>query len=199
MENNENQFSELEEMRAQVALLQQKLNKETIVTDKLLRDTMKRKAHTINANAWISVGASIFVILWALLSLPSEGFSWWFIGATIIMMLVCDFFTWKYHKNVNSKTMSSDLVTVAKVMKKLRKDYQNWKKYGIAMLIVWFCWLATEYCIIIDNWKIAAATFIFLLIGVSIGCFIGLRMHNSVINNAEDIIQQIEEDLNEEQ
>lgn len=194
MENNENQFSELEEMRAQVSLLRQKLDKESIVTDKLLRETMKRKAHTINANAWVSVAASVFVIFWALLFLPLQGFSWWFIGATILMMLVCDFFTWKYHRNVNNKTMSGDLVTVAKVMRKLKQDYQNWIKYGIAMLVVWFIWLSVEYCVILNDWRIALLTIAMLLVGLSIGAFIGLRMHKSVINNAKDIIQQIEEE-----
>ena len=85
MENNEINNSELETMRAQIALLKDKLDKETIVSDKLLRDTMRHKARNINANAWISVAASIFVIFWALFYLPGEGFSWWFSGATILM------------------------------------------------------------------------------------------------------------------
>ena len=132
MENSEINNSELETMRAQIALLKDKLDKETIVSEKLLRDTMRHKARTINNNAWVSVAASIFVIFWALAYLPSEGFSWWFITATILMMLVCDFFTWKYHKDVNTKTVSGDLLTVAKVMKKLRDNYKKWLKYSIA-------------------------------------------------------------------
>lgn len=192
MENNVNQIAELEEMRSQVALLRQKLDNEAIVTDKLLRDAMKRKANTINANAWVSVGASVFVIAWALLYLPSYGFSWWFSGITIVMMLVCDFFTWKYHKNVNKKTMNSDLVTVAKVMKKLKEDYQNWMKYAIVMICFWFSWLTTEMCFILNDWKIALISIGILAVSLSIGCFIGMRMHRSVINNADDIIKQIE-------
>ena len=51
MENNEINNSELETMRAQITLLKDKLDKETIVSDKLLRDTMWHKARNINANA----------------------------------------------------------------------------------------------------------------------------------------------------
>lgn len=193
MENNQD-FMELDEMRKQIALLNKKLEKESIINDRLLRDTMKRKANVINANAWISVGASVFVIIWALLFFPAEGFSWCFTAITIIMMLVCDFFTWKYHKNVNSKTMNGDLVTVAKVMKKLRDDYVNWLKYGIIMVIFWFAWLATEYCIILKDWKLSILIIVSLLISLAIGGFIGLRMHRSVIHNAEDIIKEIEEE-----
>ncbi len=193
MENNEINNSELETMRAQIALLKDKLDKETIVSDKLLRDTMRHKARNINANAWVSVGASIFVIFWALTFLPSEGFSWWFAGATILMMLVCDFFTWKYHKDVNAKTMNSDLLTVAKVMKQLRDNYKKWLKYSIGLIAVWFVWFAVEYCILLSDWRVALFMIIALLVGLAIGGFIGLKMHNSVIRNAEEIISQIEE------
>ncbi len=193
MENSEINNSELETMRAQIALLKDKLDKETIVSEKLLRDTMRHKARNINANAWASVVASIFVIFWALTFLPSEGFSWWFIAATILMMLVCDFFTWKYHKNVNPKTMSGDLLTVAKVMKQLRDNYKKWLKYSIAMIVVWFVWFAIEYCIQLSDWRVAVIMIFALLIGLAIGGFIGLKMHNAVIRNAEEIISQIEE------
>ncbi len=193
MENNEINNSELETMRAQIALLKEKLDKETIVSDKLLRDTMRHKARTINANAWVSVGASIFVIIWALAYIPKEGFSWWFAGATVLMMLVCDFFTWKYHKDVNAKTMSGDLLTVAKVMKQLRDNYKKWLKYSIAMISVWFVWLSAEFCIQLNDWRLSLILIVILLISLAIGGFIGLKMHNSVIRNAEEIIQQIEE------
>lgn len=193
MENNENNGQELEEMRAQLTVLKNKLDKEAIINERLLRDTMKRKANVINANAWVSAGAGIFVILWAVLFLPEIGFSWYFVAITIVMMLVCIFFTWKYHKNVNSKTMNGDLFTVAKVMKKLKEDYVNWLKYAIVMVIFWFCWLSTEFCFILKDWKMCVLVITILLISVAIGGFIGLRMHNSVIRNAEDIIKQIEE------
>ena len=194
MENNETNFPELEEMKAQIALLNKKLDKENIVNEHLLREIMKRKANTINANAWVSVGASIFVIVWALFFFPAEGFSWCFTAITVIMMLVCDFFTWKYHKNVNSKTMNGDLVTIAKVMKKLKDDYVNWLKYAIIMVAVWFIWLCIEFVIILGDWKLSLPIVVASAVGLVIGGFIGLRMHRSVIHNAEDIIKDIEEE-----
>lgn len=193
MENNEINNSELETMRAQIALLKEKLDKEIIISDKLLRDTMRHKARNINANAWVGVGASIFVIFTALTSLHSLGFSWCFIAATILMMLVCDFFTWKYHKDVNAKTMNGDLLTVAKVMKRLRNNYPKWLKYSIGMCAVWIIWLSVEYYIHLNDWKLAVAVISLTLIGSAIGGLIGWKMHKSVIRNAEEIISQIEE------
>lgn len=192
MENMDLESVEMDQMRDQVALLKSKLAKEPIVTDELLRKTMKRKAQIINGHAWMSVAASAFVIVWAF-TLPKDGFSLAFVVATILMMLVCDFFTWKYHKDVNKKTMNGDLVTVAKVMKELKQNYKHWLKYGATMVVVWFVWLSVEYSIILNEWKLALPVIAALLVGLAIGGFIGLRMHKSVVNNAEDIIKQIEE------
>lgn len=89
--------------------------------------------------------------------------------------------------------MNSDLLTVAKVMKQLRDSYKKWLKYGIAMIAVWFTWLSIEFCIRLKDWRLAIVMIIALLIGLAIGGFIGLKMHNSVIRNAEEIISQIEE------
>lgn len=193
MENSKINNSELETMRAQITLLKDKLDKETIVSEKLLRDTMRHKAKSINTTAWVGVAASIFVIFTVLTSFRSLGFSWWFIAATILMMLVCDFFTWKYHKDVNAKTMNSDLFTVAKVMKQLRDNYKKWLKYSIAMITVWLVWLSIEYYIQLNDCKLAITIIIATLIGAAIGGFIGWKMHKSVIRNAEEIISQIEE------
>jgi uncharacterized membrane protein YfcA len=89
--------------------------------------------------------------------------------------------------------MSGDLLTVAKVMKQLRDNYRKWLKYSIAMIAVWFVWLSAEFCIQLKDWKLALIMIIALLVGLSVGAFIGLKMHNAVIRNAEEIIQQIEE------
>lgn len=89
--------------------------------------------------------------------------------------------------------MNGDLLTVAKVMKKLKQDYQNWLKYGIIMVTVWYVWLATEYCILLKDWKLSIFVVFLLLIALATGGSIGLHMYKSVINNADDIIKQIEE------
>ena len=46
--------NELEEMRAQMALLKEKLNREEILTDNLLKQTMTGKMSTINRYKWIN-------------------------------------------------------------------------------------------------------------------------------------------------
>lgn len=192
MENTNN--VQLEELRGQAELLKKKLDKEIIVNDALLRQTVKRKATAINRMAWISFIASIFIILCAVLFFPAEGFSIHFCIVTIVMALACDFFTWKYHKDINPHTLNGDLLTVAKTMKKLKSDYLRWQKYSIIIMIFWFAWYGTEYVMISSDWKHAVGKVVSILIGGGIGAYVGLKMDRKVIVTADEIIKQIEQE-----
>lgn len=191
MENIEN-TQPLEELREQAAILKNKLDKENIVNEEIIRNAMRHKARTINKNAWISVAASVLVILMAFTYFPQLGLSLWFSIGTIVIMLVCDLFTWKYHKNLNQKTLNSDLLTVAKTAKKLKEDYCNWLKYGIVLFSIWFIWYSIEIGIHSQSWKEALITILLLVVGGTIGVLIGLRMHKKVVNTCDEIIRQIE-------
>lgn len=192
MENFEN-TQPLEELREQAAILKNKLENENIVSEEVLRKAMKHKARTINNNAWISVAASILVILMAVFYFPQSGLSIWFSIGTIAIMLVCDVFTWKYHKNLNSKTLNSDLLTVAKTAKKLKENYRNWFKYSITLCAVWFVWYSIEMTLHCRSWREALLTIVLLAAGTVLGMIIGLRMHRKVISTCDEIIRQIEE------
>ena len=192
MENIEN-TQPLESLREQAAILKNKLDKENIVSEEVLRNVMRHKARTINSNAWISVAASVLVILMAIFFFPQYGLSLWFSIGTIVIMLVCDVFTWKYHKNLNSKTLNSDLLTVVKTARKLKEDYRNWLKYGFALFAVWFVWYAIEMSVNSKSWQEALLTVVVLAVGGALGMVIGLRMHRKVINTCDEIIRQIEE------
>lgn len=191
MENIDNNHPELEALREQAALLKKKLDQETIVSEEVLRKTMKRKVRTINAQAIASGVAAVVVIAFAIFFFPQIGLSTYFSIGTIAMMLVCVSFTLKYHKNVNAKSMGRDLVTVAKIMKKLKTDYMNWLKYGFAMAIGWALWFCIELRIASGSWHEALSTVIAVVIGLFIGGFVGFRMHKKVVDTCDEIIDSV--------
>lgn len=191
MENIDNNHPELESLREQAATLKKKLDQETIVSEEVLRKTMKRKVRTINANALGSVVAALLVIVSAIFYFPTLGLSCYFTAGTILMMLICVFFTFKYHKNVNAKSMGSDLVTVAKIMKQLKTNYMHWLKYGFAMIIVWATWFCIELRVANGSWHGALNTVIAVIIGLFLGGFIGYRMHKKVVDTCDEIIDSV--------
>ena len=79
------------------------------------------------------------------------------------------------------------------MMKQLRDNYRKWLQYSIVMIVVWFMWLCIEFCVRYNDWRLSLFLIVILLISLAIGGLIGLKMHNAVIRNAEEIISHIEE------
>lgn len=192
MENNN--FAELEELRAQMAVLKDKLSREEIVSERLLRQTMKGHVRFINSQAWIGSIACLFVI--GMMPELSEqfGLSLWLVIYTTAMMLFSMGATLFEHRGVSPDMMNGNLLDVAKRMRKLKKDYQNWKYIGYPMVAVWFIWFSAE--IVVNshvNRNMAISLLSGLLAGGIIGVFLGFKMQKKTISTIDEIISQIEE------
>lgn len=189
MENDE-----LNEMRSQMAVLKEKLEKETIVNEKLLRDSMNTKAIIINRQAWISGVAALFVIFIVVST-------WWeFMGiskvfciVTVVYMVFAAFMTWWMHRDINKETMSGDLLTVAKKAKELKDNYNRWIKFAIPVTILWAVWFFYEIWRTNEDKHAAIILITCGAVGGLIGAAIGWRMHKKVVNTCDDIVRQIEE------
>ena len=183
---------QIEEMRQQIALLKAKLENETIITDKMIRSTIKQKMEKINGNTIFSYIACLFVITFGSAVLYDISHSYLFIIVTIVYMLTCAIATFLIHRNVRKDDVNGDLFTVAQKMKKVKKQYHDWIYFALPTVILWFgwlCWLiyqrnpeSTDYYMIIG-----------LVVGGVAGGFIGRKMNKRVINTCDEIINQIEE------
>lgn len=194
MENRE--IDAFEEMRSQISILKEKLESENIINDRLIRKVMKFNFNRINRQAWTSIICSLFVILAAIFSFGKLGFSNYFRTFTVILMLICDYFTWKMHRNINRETMMKNLKQVTVIIRKLKKDYLGWMKYGIVIVLFWGSWLCTE-CIVnapAEDKTIGIIMSAGALAGLAIGAFVGLKMHRSVIRSCDEILGQIREE-----
>ncbi len=192
MENNN--FAELEELRSQMAVLKEKLNREEIVSERLLRQTMKGHVRFINSQAWVSGAACVAVIL-MMPGLGQEfGLSLWLILYTAAMMLFSMGATIVYHRGVSPDMMNGNLLQVAKRMRKLKSDYKNWKYIGYPMAAAWFIWFSAEIVLTTAvNRTMAMSLLSGLLVGGIAGVVIGLKMQKKTISTIDEIISQIED------
>ncbi len=186
---------DLMEMRSQIALLRQKLEKEQIVSSRLLKETMKTKMNMINRQGTTEIACGVFcIIIYPFFHLVG-GFSLAFVVATIVMMLVCIGFTWYYHRPINDELFSRDTATVVRIFTTLKRRYQQWIVFFTpAMIIPWFCWfcyeqLHAEYVLEEARPYVLIPSFV----GLAIGLLIGFRMHRKVIRNCNEILAQLEE------
>ena len=185
-----------EEMRNQMAMLREHLDKQEIVSDRLLRDAMKTKTKDIKYTKQMVYGAAAACIIIYPLTTLSHIWSWPFALATCAMMIFCVLATYYIHKPVERLNyMTDDLATVARVMARFKKQYDDWLHYVTpALLIPWFTWACYEI-----GWKNAPAgtnpwpIVIALLIGGCLGGVIGYLYHRKAVNAAQSVIDQINE------
>lgn len=179
-------------MRAQMSLLKSKLEREEIVNDKLMRETMKQKIDFINHKVWTNSLSSVLVIVMAVWLFPIFGFSMWLVGYTVLMMLVCLLFTWIDHRGFSPEIMNGDLLTAAKRMRKLKKDYHDWHYIGYPLLAVWVVWFIFEVSSRFEDANMARAMIVGLVVGLLVGGFIGIRLERNTLKRVDEIIDSIE-------
>lgn len=187
----------LEEMRSQIAVLKDKLDKQEIVSDHLLREIIKAKRGDIDKTKRVTYGAAIFCIIVYPLTALTSIWSWAFAIATSFMMILCLVATIYMHRPVDRLNfMTDDLATVARVMAKFKRQYDNWLHYITpALSIPWLVWACYEFA-----WKhVPEGTSPLvgigpLLVGAAIGGIIGYFYHRKAVNAAKSIISQIEEE-----
>ncbi len=184
-----------EELQRQFAILKQQLNKQEIVSDHLLRETMKLKTKDINKTKRTTYFAAIFCLLIYTIMYYSHVFSLAFTIATCLMMVFCILATYYIHRPVdNLNLMRDDFTTVARVMAKFRKQYDNWLLYVTPTLMIpWLAWACYEFAwkhgpAGVNPWFLAIP----LIIGAAIGGLIGYINHRKAVNAAQNILDEIE-------
>lgn len=190
MENN----IELEEMRSQIALLKEKLNKEEIVSDRILRNATKDKISSLRFNQWVEYISVLFVITFGSFVFKEIGCSDLFVIVTVIFMVVAAVATFMMHRKLNNAdTMNGDLYTVAQLARRLKQNYTDWLYYGIPAILLWLAYFCWELYRTSGNKENMMGICIGAVAGAFIGGIIGMLMNRKAKNTLSDIIRQIEE------
>lgn len=187
---------ELEMMRSQIDTLKQHLDKQEIVSDQLIRGIARLNTKDIGYTKRMVYGATALCLLIYPLSALTDMWSPAFAIVTCLMVLFCSVATYYIHRPVERLNLMTDnLATVARVMAKFKKDYDNWMHYVTpTLLIPWVGWACYEFA-----WKNAPEgsnplwLTLPLLVGVAIGGFVGYRYHRKAVDAAQNILDQIEE------
>ncbi len=187
---------DFEEMRNQFAILKQQLQHQEIVSDRLLRETVKTKKNAINSAKRLVYGAVIFCLLVMPLNYFAHSWSLPFTIGTILLLLLSAVVTHYIHQPVDElNLMKDDLSTVAHVMAKFKKQYNQQLYYWSPVILVpWIIWACYDFISMhaieaVHPWLLVIP----ILIGGAIGLGIGLYFHFKAVNAAQDIIDQIED------
>lgn len=186
----------LEELRQQFSILKEQLNKQEIVSDHLLRETMKTKRNRINSTKRMCYVCAVVAFVMTPFNFFTHAWGLAFSIVTCLLMLFCAAATYYVHKPVdNLNFMKDDFATVARVMARFKRQYDIWLYYVTpTIMIPWITWACYDFA-----WKHGPEGVnplwlcIPLFVGAFIGGAVGLYYHFKAVNAAKDIMEQIEE------
>ena len=187
MENRENTFNE---MQQQLRILKEKLESQTIINERLLRNAYSNKLDRLKKRVYFEIGLSVFAMLTSVVFLSIASMS--FFIATEIMLAICIIATLIIFGNLPS--MNSDLISAATRISKFRKRYVVWFYIGLPIVLCWLGWLLYElyYGQTIGREEFRSFA-VSILIGGFIGFVLGFTLRNKMIKQADDVLRQIEE------
>ena len=196
MENNTLLSNELEQMRAQIGMLKQKLEQQAIVNDMHIRNSMKSKISDLNRTVRATIFAGIFAVVFAPVTFYIQGASLAFVISTAVMLAVCLGLTIVQKINLGKMMDLSqgNLVETAEKLSKVRTHYKDWYKIAIPMLLAWGGWMIYEMVQVLGvDSPTAVGFYSGAGVGLIIGGIIGARVNRKVVNKANEILSQIAE------
>ena len=182
---------ELEQMREQLNLLNEKLDKQRIFNNKVLIDSANKSISKLNGSGKFYIFCGVFALLYCPFVFSNLGFSPEFVWGTVAMLAVCLGYTIYLHYGLRSIDMTQqNIVELSQKVLRLRKGYANWLYVGFSMIAVWFYFLYQEVVVIIDN---PQGFLVAVVVGGVIGGIIGLTRHFKVVRDADELLAQIRE------
>lgn len=185
---------ELEEMKIQIDNLKKKLEDQTIVNEKHIRNSFRTKISDINRTVTMTVIAGILALVYCTWFFHFKGLSLAFTIATGIMLAVCIILTLIQKIHLSRIDISTgNLLESARDISKIRTHYKDWYKTAIPMIIIWFGWMTYE---ILTRFEMTPMTIGFLsgaATGGILGGVIGGRINKKLINRTEELLGYIEE------
>ena len=184
---------ELEAMRQQLNTLKKKLDKQQIVDDHIIRQSMRKTANSIKTRYTIIMAISLLMIPYTyVIFVERLGISLAFWIGTAVFMLVCCGATYYNSLNVNiPNAMGRNLIEVSNRMARAKKFDANWLFFGIPAVIVWLGWLTWEFYQL--DAETARYMFYGIICGGIIGAICGYKMHFETQRQYQEIIDQIED------
>lgn len=183
---------ELMEMKEQLSILNQKLEKEKIVNDRMMRRATKEKISKMQRHALIKAIAIAFAIPYTCWVTHWLGFSPWFCAFTFAALVIALYADYRIHRNLRAnEAMQGNLMDVRKKVLHIKQAYGDWIKFSIPILIVWLTWFVYE---IYQQPDIPQeAIFAGIGSGGIFGGIIGFLEYRKIQRSADEILQQIED------
>ena len=189
-------FIELDEMKQQLHILQDKFQKEVIINDTLIQESMKHKMSWIKKLFWMEVICAPFEILAWLGIVKVCHLSWWTFGFFTIMLLVCLFFDYIINLSTlrDEDYQRDNLIETSK--KLVRMKHLRRIEYIVTYPLgsVWLGWAAFEMWQQVNlqhNEVLSQQVGIVYVVLIALAAFIVFYLYYKMQRTNDEIIEQI--------
>lgn len=191
MERKE-ELAELAEMKRELKLLRERLDKENIISRNHIKKGMQKNISHLSRYGRMEVVLGAFALINFQFIFSHFGFSAAFMTVTSLGLLGAVIASIIYHRNIfKLNTGMLDLLSMAYELSRLKQRYANWRRYAIPCMIVWIGWMCYE-CYMMNN-EIAMSLATGCLVGAVIGGVIGTRLYYRQVSRIDEVLQNIEE------
>ena len=195
---NLNNMNELEEMRHQLQVLKDKVEKQGVLNEQLVRKSIQDKMNDIRRTIYKLIVVVILAIpLWIMIKYM-QNLSWLLTIFTILMMVVSVCLDW-YINRIDVGSMGEDLRETANRLVEMKKRRSLQEKIACFVVVpVWVVWLAYEFYQKAPDHETGIIMIVSMAIGLVIGGAVGLSIFFKLQRKNDEMIEQIEDLLKEE-
>ncbi len=201
METNNNNMTELEQMREQMSIFKSQLDKQQIINEQLVRNTMGNKMSWIKKFIWAEIILVPIILIIMASFHASEGLSWWlfaFLAIGLIADTTGDFIINRIPKG---QMLSGDLVETSQRLIKMKKQRTSWFIAGSIFLTIWIVWFIIEIVMKLNvmgcNEPSHNLVVTIMVTALIIGCLIGFLIAWLIFRKMQKTNNQIIEQINQ--
>ncbi|BCS85889.1 MULTISPECIES: hypothetical protein [Prevotella] len=185
-------IEEFEMMKKQLDVLKDKLDKETIINEQLMRRAMKEDVSRLHKDAIIICCVALLGIPYCTWIFSHFNLSDLFIGVTDVFLVVAIIYTYITHKGLNANDLlDGNLVDVSYKITKIRRLGALWLRLSIPFIIIWFAWFLFET--LKQNAEEVRSMAYGGIVGGIIGTILGTIKYRKNRKKTQEILLQIKE------
>ena len=186
--------AEWQEMKEQIALLKKTIERQDIVSDRLMRRTMKRKMRSLNREARFVYVLGAFALVYCNIVFFYMDLSLWFSLAITVFMLAAIGYTVWMHRGLSVEEISTGrLVEVGRKVARMKRMGQRWLRGVFPFLAVWFGWFVWEIWQSEANKDLALGMIVGGAVGGIVGGIIGYMRYRNTQRLADEILDNIKD------
>lgn len=184
------EMKELQELREQFCLINEKLEKQVIINEALIKESMKKKLSYINRTYKMYVWALVITtpLLIALLALHKASLGLWIF--IVVALLVEFFLNSRLYRKLNTK----DLMSLGHVeaVERVAAFKKNYKKITIAMLVPAMV-LFVSFIGLVSDYRFDMGTVMYYSIFIVIALTYEFVRSKKMFKKLDSVLKQIKE------